>query len=179
MDISYSTDIIHCRNIISLIYNSIYDISYKAIYLYYAVIIDNFVSDLIDMDDEKSLKDNRFILLIPFIGMRLAAFLMYLVIFNVFPWLSHNAIVSIFPVILIIWSIDYNPLKIVKGSNLLYNIFDYVSMTSSFILFSRGISDEASNPILLNSIGIVVLFLWVSVFLINRKLLISYFKYEI
>lgn len=138
MDISYSTDIIHCRNIISLIYNSIYDISYKAIYLYYAVIIDNFVSDLIDMDDEKSLKDNRFILLIPFIGMRLTAFLMYLVIFNVFPWLSHNAIVSIFPVILIIWSIDYNPLKIVKGSNLLYNIFDYVSMTSSFILFSRG-----------------------------------------
>ena len=52
-------------------------------------------------------------------------------------------------------------------------------MTSSFILFSRGISDEASNPILLNSIGIVVLFLWASVFLINRKLLISYFKYEI
>lgn len=126
MDISYSTDIIHCRNIVSLIYDSIYNISYKAIYLYYAIIINNFVSDLIDMDDKKSLKDNRFILLIPFIGMRLAAFLMYLVIFDIFPWLSHNAIVSIFPVILIIWSIDYNPLKIVKGNNLLYNIFDYV-----------------------------------------------------
>lgn len=179
MDISYSTDIIHYRNIVSFIYNSIYNISYKAIYLYYAVIINNSVSDLTDMDDKKSLKGNRFILLIPFIGMRLAAFLIYLVIFDVFPWLSHNAIVSVFPVILIIWSIYYNPLQIVKGNNLLYNIFDYVCMTSSFILFSRGISDEASNPILLNSIGIVVLFLWASVFLINRKLLISYFRYEI
>ena len=179
MDISYNTDIIHCRDTISLVYNSTYNISYKAIYLYYAIIINNFVSDLTDMDDKKSLKDNRFILLIPFIGMRLAAFLIYLVIFDVFPWLSHNAIVSVFPVILIIWSIYYNPLKIVKGNNLSYNIFDYVCMTSSFILFSRGISDEASNPILLNSIGIVVLFLWASVFLINRKLLISYFRYEI
>lgn len=179
MDISYSTDITHCRNIISLIYSSIYNISYKAIYLYYAIIINNFISDLTDMDDKKSLKDNRLILLIPFIGMRLSAFLMYLVIFDVFSWLSRNVIVSIFPVILIIWSIDYNPLKIIKGNNLLYNIFDYACMISSFILFSRGISDDAPNSILLNSIGMIVLFLWASVFLINRKLLISYFKYEI
>lgn len=179
MDISYSTDIIHYRNIVNLIYNSIYNISYKVIYLYYAIIINNFISDLTDMDDKKSLKGNRLILLIPFMGMRLAAFLMYIVIFNVFPQLSHNAIVSIFPVILIIWSVDYNPLKIIKGNNLLYNIFDYACMTSSFMLFSRGISDDVSNPVLLNSIGIIVLFLWVSVLLINRKLLISYFKYEI